>query len=146
LFNQALAQRLNEGLLNTVLSGDVMEVVASGGKFIAEDVDREQSRLNAGEISITGPMFGVKMIAPSGVPAEREAKLLHDSGLRIEDFGQYAQLLSGTRRPYIIRPADLVITVAESGIRAEFTLPAGTYATVLLRELMKPPEEPERQD
>ena len=142
LFNHALAARLADGILNKVLAGDVMEVVASGGKFIAEDVNAEQPRYDAGEIAVTGPMFGLKMREPLGVPQQREAELLAWSGLGPEHFAKYLNLMSGTRRPYIIRPGQLEITPETSGLRFAFSLPSGVYATTLLREFMKTDEMP----
>lgn len=138
LFNKSLAARLIDRLLTTVLCGDVIEVIESGGKFVADDVSREQARLDAGEISVTGPMFGMKMLAPRGVPAEREARLLEESGLKLADFANFAQLLPGARRSFVIRPEGLSVSAADGGVRLEFSLPSGTYATILLRELMKP--------
>ena len=67
LFNRVLAERLNDRLLDTVLAGDVMEVTASGGKFVAEDPDAEQPRCDARETVVTGPMFGPKMKQSTGV-------------------------------------------------------------------------------
>lgn len=142
LFNHALAERLADGILNKVLAGDVMEVVASGGKFIAEDVAAEQPRYDAGEIAVTGPMFGLKMREPSGVPQQREADLLAWSGLGPEHFAKYLNLMSGTRRPYVIRPGQLEITPVTDGLRFAFSLPSGVYATTLLREFMKTDEMP----
>ncbi|MBM4075546.1 MAG: tRNA pseudouridine(13) synthase TruD, partial [Planctomycetes bacterium] len=75
LFNRTLADRMNDGLFSSVLSGDVMEVVASGGKFIVEDVAAEQPRYDAGETVVTGPIFGIKMKEPRGVPFDRELKV-----------------------------------------------------------------------
>ena len=137
LFNQALALRLRDGLLHTVLDGDVLEVIESGGKFVGEDAVAEQIRLNQGELAVTGPMFGVKMLRPRGVPAERESRLLGESGLTLNDFEKYAQLLSGARRSFLIRPSDLKTTEVEAGIQFEFALPSGVYATTLLREFLK---------
>ena len=80
-----------------------MEVIESGGKFVVDDVGREQvSTGRAGELSVTGPMFGVKMLTPSGEPAERETRLLNDSRLKLDDFAKFAQLLSGApvRTPF----------------------------------------------
>lgn len=142
LFNHALADRLADGLLNRVLAGDVMEVVASGGKFIAENIAAEQPRYDAGEIAVTGPMFGLKMREPGGVPHQREADLLAWSGLGPEHFAKYLNLMSGTRRPYVIRPGDLQITPEPGGLRFAFGLPSGVYATTLLREFMKTDELP----
>ncbi len=142
LFNRALARRLTDGLLNKVLQGDVMEVVASGGKFIAEDVAAEQPRYDAGEIAVTGPMYGLKMREPTGAPAQREASLLEKSGLGPEHFAKYLNLMTGTRRAYVIRPGDLTVNQDPAGLRFEFTLPSGVYATTLLREFMKSEEMP----
>lgn len=137
LFNRALACRLADGLLNRVLAGDVMEVVASGGKFIAEDVAAEQPRYDAGETAVTGPMFGLKMREPLGVPAERESGLLAKSGLGPEHFAKYLNLMTGTRRAYVIRPGELAATEEADGLRFQFSLPSGVYATALLREFTK---------
>ena len=137
LFNQSLALRLEAGLLHTVLAGDVLEVTQSGGKFVAEDVAREQDRLDRGEVTVTGPMFGVKMLSPRGVPLEQENKLLDESGLKLDQFQKYSQLLSGARRSFIARPGELRTSQVKQGIQLEFTLPSGVYATTLLRELMK---------
>jgi tRNA pseudouridine13 synthase len=142
LFNRALADRLKAGLLNKVLQGDIMEVVASGGKFIAEDVAAEQPRYDAGEIAVTGPMFGLKMREPTGVAQKREADLLAWSGLGPEHFAKYLNLMMGTRRSYVIRPGDLQVTPDPDGLRFAFALPSGVYATTLLREFMKSDDMP----
>ena len=137
LFNEVLAERIRDGLLQTVLNGDVMEVSESGGKFVVEDAAVEQPRCDAGEIVPTGPMFGPKMRAPNGVPAEREARVLQRHELTPEQFGNFSQLLNGTRRALAIRPADLVIAEEPEGLRFNFTLPSGVYATTLLREFLR---------
>ncbi|HUQ71184.1 MAG TPA: tRNA pseudouridine(13) synthase TruD [Planctomycetaceae bacterium] len=135
LFNQALTRRIADGLLHTVLAGDVMEVVASGGKFTAEDAAVEQPRRDAGETAITGPLFGPKMRLPTGAVAEREQQLLEQSGLTMDSFRAFPDLLSGTRRPYAIRPGELSLKADPDGVRLDFTLPPGVYATTLLGAL-----------
>lgn len=135
LFNQTLAARMHEGLLDTVLQGDVMEVVASGGKFVVEDAAADQARFDAYEVVTTGPMFGPKMRQPTHAPAVREAAILAEAGLTAESFHGFGDELSGTRRPYVIRPGDLQCHMEDSTtLRLQFTLPAGVYATTLLRE------------
>lgn len=137
LFNRALAERMEEGLLERVLLGDVMQVVASGGPFVVEDIEREQQRFAAREIVISGPMFGPKMKQPAGDVARREARLLERAGIRSEEFSRFSNLTPGTRRPYLIWPGDLNVSQEPDGIRLEFTLPSGAYATVVLREFQK---------
>lgn len=137
LFNQALAQRMGDGLIHQVFAGDVMQVVASGGPFVVEDPAREQARFEARETVISGPMFGPKMKQPSGEVALREARLLERAGLSAGQFERFANLTPGTRRAYLVWPSDLVVTEEPEGVRLEFVLPSGSYATIVLREFQK---------
>jgi tRNA pseudouridine13 synthase len=45
--------------------------------------------------------------------------------------------MSGARRSLRIVPADFSLAAEADGLRLRFTLPRGSYATVLLAELMK---------
>lgn len=137
LFNQALAARLAAGTAHAVLPGDVMQVVASGGPFVAEDLEREQARLLAREIVVSGPIFGPKMRQAVGEVGQSEAALLDRSGLSIDAFSRYPNLTPGTRRPYLVWLDELEITQEPDGLRLAFTLPSGSYATVVLREFQK---------
>ncbi len=137
LFNAALVQRMHDDLLHRVLPGDVMQVVESRGPFVVEDVAAEQPRLDAGEIALTGPMFGPKMRQPTGAARDRELQVLNQFGLDEAAFTRFPKLTTGTRRPYLIRPEDLRVEPDTNGLRFHFTLPAGVYATTLLREFMK---------
>jgi len=136
LFNRVLAARLANNTISTVLTGDVMEVVASGGKFHAEDPTVEQPRCDANETVITGPMFGPKMKQPTGAAAELESQILAESGLTADQFRSFGDILSGTRRPLVIRPGELSVAEEPNGLRFEFTLPSGVYATTLLAEIL----------
>ncbi|MGH7128611.1 MAG: tRNA pseudouridine(13) synthase TruD, partial [Planctomycetaceae bacterium] len=136
LFNRALAARIEDGLIECVLAGDVMQVVASGGLFLADDVPREQERFDRGETITTGPIFGVKMRRPAGEPLEREERLLNDCGMDHHCFGRFKRLMPGTRRAYVVRPEGLEIRPEADGLRFRFSLPSGSYATLLLREFL----------
>ena len=140
LFNRCLAARIDDGLVGRVLPGDVMQVVASGGLFLAQDVPTEQARLQEGETAITGPIFGPRMKRAEGEPAERESRVLKEASLTIDRFAAFGRLARGTRRPYTVRPGELQVLPEEEGVRFRFTLPPGVYATSLLREFMKTPD------
>lgn len=137
LFNEALAERIRDALCSTVLPGDVMRVTRSGGLFVAEDPAVEQPRLDAGEIAITGPMFGPKMRQPKDEAEGRETKLLESHGIASSDWSRFRKLTPGTRRAYCVIPRNMEIEPHADGLRFRFALPAGSYATVLLREFMK---------
>ncbi len=137
LFNECLARRMADGLLRTVLPGDVMAKWPFGGMFVAEDVAAEQARFDARETVHAGPMYGRKTFAARAAAAAREAQILHDAGLTPQSLHGFGKLLQGTRRHNLIYPDDLTATVEPDGVRVCVTLPAGSYATVLLREITK---------
>ncbi len=137
LFNHALAQRFRDGLLRQVLPGDVMCKAPFGGMFVAVDVEEEQRRFDAREIVTAGPIFGRKMFATAGQAAQREQSALSAFDLTPISFNGFGKLLQGTRRHNLIYIENLAADVEPDGLRLTFTLPAGCYATVLLRELMK---------
>jgi tRNA pseudouridine13 synthase len=125
-------------LLRRVLPGDVMAKWPFGGMFTVEDREREQVRCDAREIVPAGPMFGKKMHpAARGEAAEREEQVLKDAELTRAAFQGFGKLLSGTRRYCVIYIDDLDAQVESEGVRLSFSLPAGSYATVLLRELTR---------
>jgi tRNA pseudouridine13 synthase len=140
LFNHYLGRRLADGLLRRVLPGDVMAKWPFGGMFVAEDVGREQARFDARETVHAGPMFGRKTFAAAGEAAAREAAVLQDAGISAEAFRRFGKLLQGTRRHNLVYVDDLAAADEAEGVRLTFTLPAGSYATVLLAELMKAPD------
>ncbi|MDB5309613.1 MAG: truD 1 [Gemmataceae bacterium] len=137
LFNDYLARRLRDGLFRTVLDGDVMAKWPAGGMFVTRDVPAEQARFDAKEIVPAGPMFGKKTYPAEGAAAEREAAVLRDNGLSLNSFGGFGKLVLGTRRHNMVYLDDLTAAWEPEGLRLGFTLPAGSYATVLLREVMK---------
>jgi len=137
LFNDYLALRLVDGLSREVIPGDVLMKWPGGGIFIAEDVPTEQKRFDDRETVTGGPMYGARMYPAKGLAAEREAAVLRDNDLTIDAFSGFGKLMSGTRRHNLIYIDDLNAEWESEGLRLTFTLPAGCYATVLLKEVMK---------
>jgi tRNA pseudouridine13 synthase len=137
LFNQVLAKRLADQLMDLVLLGDVMQVVSSGGIFVVEDQSAEEARFLAGETVTTGPLFGPKMRTPGTEVDRMEQAVLDAAGLSREHFRKFSKLTPGGRRAFLVRPMNLEIRPDQEGLRLEFALPSGAYATMLLREFQK---------
>ena len=137
LFNRYLGRRLHDGLLRIVLAGEVMAKWPFGGMFVAQDVVAEQARFDARETVTAGPIFGRKTFASAATAAEREAAILRDAGVNLAAFNGFGKLVQGTRRHNLVYVDDLEAVAELEGLRFSFTLPAGSYATVLLRELTK---------
>jgi tRNA pseudouridine13 synthase len=137
LFNSVLARRISDGRLHSVLAGDVMQVVASGGLFVVSDPAIEQQRFDARETVPTGPMFGPKMLSAEGRTGEVDAAVLAAWNIQAADFDRFPKFTSGTRRPLLAWPAAFHVSVDADVVQLDFELPSGTYATSLLREFMK---------
>jgi tRNA pseudouridine13 synthase len=140
LFNQTVALRI--GSLDRVLAGDLAEKHENGAVFRVEDPAAEQPRCDAFEISPTGPLIGYRMTLPHGQTLEMEQSIFAAHGLMPADFrvaGRHK--VKGARRSLRVRPAEVQLSggVDEHGpyITVVFTLPAGSFATMFLRELMK---------
>lgn len=145
VFNEALARRSLP--LDAVEEGDIAQVVASGGLFRVEDVAREAPRAARFEISATGPIFaagaGGRDPEPTGAPAARERAALAACGLDGERLARPPPGLrvAGGRRSLRAPVADAACEWEAGLLRLRFSLPAGSYATVLLEELVGPVDD-----
>ncbi len=146
LFNLYLARRMRDGLLRRVLPGDVMAKWPFGGMFLARDVTVEQERFDRREIVSAGPMFGRKTYPSADEAERREAATLAEAGLSRDSFHGFGKLMQGTRRHNLVYVDDLAATPEAEGVRCSFTLPAGSYATVLLRELTRSEDGGEQEE
>jgi len=142
LFNQTLAKRVEANTMDRLLNGDLAMKHENGACFAVEDASKEQPRADAFEISPTGPMVGYRMTLPQGEPLRIEEEVFAGAGLTKESFRQPGrEHAKGDRRALRVQPKETELAggADEHGphITVAFTLPAGAYATVLLRELMK---------
>ena len=88
LFNLWLGRRLQNGLFDLILPGDVAKKTQTGGLFTVEDPDEDQKRFDAGEITYTGPIFGSKMPLAKGRAGSMENEILEAEGLDLEQLGK----------------------------------------------------------
>jgi tRNA pseudouridine13 synthase len=140
VFNDVVAHRIQE--LDKLLDGDLAYKHENGACFTVESAAMEQPRADAWEISPTGPLVGYRMSLPHGRELELEQAALAEVGLKPEDFRKAGKhKVKGARRPLRVRPSEIQLEggVDEHGaqITVAFTMPAGSYATMFLRELMK---------
>jgi tRNA pseudouridine13 synthase len=134
LFNRLLAQRIQT--FDRLEPGDVAFIHASGGAFVVQDPAAEQARADRFEISPSGPLFGSKLLQAEGLPGQREAAVLAESGLSLAEFRLPGAKLKGARRPFRVPLADMQVSW-DDGLVLQFQLPPGSYATGVLREVMK---------
>lgn len=140
LFNQVLAARLPTGL-GQLWDGDLAWVHASEAVFRVESAATEQPRVDALEISPTGPVLGYRTSEPTGPAGELESRVLAAAGAARDAFRQNWVRAKGNRRPlrFPVTDAHIALGADPAGdyLELRFTLPRGCYATAVLRELFR---------
>ncbi len=148
LFNALVAMRLRHGgeaPLTLPLCGDRVVLHRNGASFVAasEDLAELRARAQRGELSPSAPLFGSRTECSGGLAGHWEAALLAAEGLTLQSFrkGGKRDATPGAHRPVRVLPADLRWEALRDGgedcLALDFTLPAGAFATSILRELMK---------
>lgn len=147
-FNAVLASRLERQDVHSPKVGDVLKKRDSGGIFCLKphDYDDVVARVSGGELVITGPLYGPKMMRSEQEIAALEQAALEALGLQGDEFSLYDRLTPGERRPLLVWPEqlqwELVYEPSSEGAEPErvlwlkFFLPAGSYATILVREVL----------
>ena len=142
LFNRYLSARLDLGRQQLLL-GEVVRLEGAGAMFRVEDVAAEQPRLAKRDLHLTGPMIGPKMRPAAGHGLELEQRVTAELGLTEELLNLLGRQAPGARRDLFAPLNDLSIESvtgrAEPALRLSFTLPAGGYATEVLRQLTHEP-------
>ena len=138
LFNRCLGARLSDGLFDRAIAGDVMRKRATGGLFVSEDPGADDGRVRTGEIDPTGPLPGHSSFAARADAAAREAAVLAEAGIDPDSFAVGGGEMEGARRPYRVPIEDLRVEVAApDALAISFSLPKGSYAACVLREITK---------
>ena len=135
LFNEVLAYRVENDSWDTYVSGDILGFHDNNSLILGECDNTLQQRLLAGEISVTGPLWGRGQLKS----AEHCQQLEHDV------CGKFPELCDGVekagmeqeRRVLRAFPENLQWHwVALNTLKLSFQLSKGCFATSVLRELM----------
>lgn len=110
-----------------LINGDIMEHYPKGKLFELDESEHDFTRFNERDISVTGLLCG--------------KKVKHSLGLAHEIEKNYDDEIDedGARRFAWIYPTDIEgrFNAVEAQYELNFTLPKGTYATVLIEEIAK---------
>jgi tRNA pseudouridine13 synthase len=136
LFNVVLSRRVAEGSWNRALPGDVLQLQGSHSHFLAATVDAElQQRIADQDVHPTGPLHGSGSVPVEGESLALEAEVL--AGYPEWLAGLEAAGLKQERRALRLIVAELAWRQSTADVlQLEFSLPAGAYATSVLRELL----------
>ncbi|WP_332898212.1 tRNA pseudouridine(13) synthase TruD [Haladaptatus sp. CMSO5] len=147
LFNKILSERLARGIpFDTAVAGDVVCFADTNapGDLVLPDTDREQAvtkkrvdtinrHCERGRAFVTAPLIGTETEFADGEPGDIAREVLDAENLTREDFDLPGEFHSkGTRRAILLQTG---LDVTDTTFT--FSLPKGSYATVLLREYLK---------
>ncbi len=136
LFNHILATRIEQNSWQTGLNGDVFMLDGSRSCFACEIIDEDiRNRLTQNLLHATGALVGKGETRVSASAFEIEQKIIETySELKT---GLVAFGVESDRRALRVNVANLIWEFSnENTLKLHFNLPAGSYATALLRELI----------
>lgn len=139
IFNSVLAARVERGAWDTPLDGEIWSLAGSRSWFGPEPfTDILAERLARADIHPSGPLWG-----QGEPPSQGEAGALErELGAANDDLvaGLVAARMDQERRPLRLLPKDLRWHWQDDdALELSFELPAGAYATVVVRELASSP-------
>lgn len=136
LFNQQVSQRVQQGWFARVQSGAVVQLDGSGSVFHVPEVTAEiDARLAQGDIHPTALLPGVgKAMESAAALASQEAWLApYQAWVQaLVDFNMHLE-----RRSVRLLPKHLSFRSEGDTLELSFALPAGSFATAVLRELVQ---------
>lgn len=137
LFNRVLAARVADGSWNSALAGEALQLQGRSACFVAENIDDElQRRLQQLEVHPTGPLCGAGEPLARDLAARYEQEVLASCAHWIEALAR--QRLDAARRALRVVAQELSCEFEPGGDPVlSFFLPAGAYATSLLREVVR---------
>lgn len=133
IFNLIVAKRIELGLAQQVLNGDILQLNGSHSWFVvdeSEDLAQLQQRLAQQDVLLTAPLIGEE--EKSAVDFENEIFAQHQALFAL----MRQERMKAARRPILMQPQQFQWQFEPNGLRLQFALPAGSYATALIRELV----------
>ncbi|MEK8090620.1 tRNA pseudouridine(13) synthase TruD [Thermithiobacillus plumbiphilus] len=147
LFNAVLEARIRAGNWDQILPGELVMLEGSRSMFLATPEELPELNRRAADLDVhpSGPLCGRGGLQAVGLATSIETEALA-AWQGPEPFARdglewAAQLskqgLDAARRPLRALASDLRMETSPAGIWLAFQLPAGSYATSLLRELLQ---------
>ena len=133
MFNLIVSKRMELDLAQQILVGDVLQLNGSHSWFVvdeSEDLAQLQQRLAQQDVLLTAPLIGEE--EKSAVDFENEIFAQHQALFDL----MRQERMKAARRAILMQPQHFQWQFEPNGLRLQFALPAGSYATALIRELV----------
>ncbi len=139
MFNQVLSARIEQNLTREVMLGDCLQAAGDERTFIAETITPElQQQVMQGEVAITGPLLGDNALPTTADAQAFELAIVEQEPALVALVRD--NRMRHDRRPLLLLPQDMQWQFDDNGVILSFALPAGSFATSVVRELIMPLE------
>lgn len=139
IFNYFVSTRLQQATCQQVQQGDILQLVGSNSWFVVtanEDLAELQQRLLQADVVLTAPLIGEDV---QNLTEFEQQNLLAEHQALLHLMQQ--QRVKTARRAMLVVPQDFTWQFEPQGLRLKFYLPAGSYATAVVRELVNIEED-----
>ena len=135
LFNRVLSQRVEQGNWSVAIRGDILTRRDARGALVVEQIrDEINTAVARGELIPSGPLWGRGRVVAQAEAGMIEKAVLAGCELLMGGLEQAGMRLE--RRSFRLQPQGMHWQWLDSAtLRIHFTLPAGSYATMVIREL-----------
>ncbi len=140
IFNKVIDQRIQQGCFDKVAIGDVMMLAGTQSVFQLDKLDESiTKRYIEKDIDITAPMWGAGELMTSDAPLALEKNVADDLQELCQGLPRFGLKQERRRIRLSISDTDIEVVPEQDGtntVKVSFFLPAGCYATTILRELI----------
>jgi len=136
LFNLVLSERVGQGNWNRAVPGDVMMLDGTHSVFVADEIDEDiERRVRDHDLHPSGPLWGTDGMRPRHAAEQCEQEALRDCREICHALEEAGLVMA--RRSFRLKVKELSWDLpARDVLQIRFELPAGAYATTVLREVI----------
>lgn len=143
IFNHIISERIKQQNFDTLLSGDVLMLAGTQSVFLAEEIDESlKTRLLNHDLDITAPMWGAGELMTSLDALALEQDVAKNQQALCQGLPRFGLKQERRRIRLVVKEPE--INIKDDMVTLSFFLPAGAYATTIMRELINYTDMTER--
>jgi len=140
IFNGVINERINQQCFDQVAVGDVLMLAGTQSVFHLDEIDETiKQRFIDKDVDITAPMWGAGQLMTSEGPLTLEQDVAQKNDEFCQGLPRFGLKQERRRIRLNISDTDIELMSGQEGsnaVKISFFLPAGCYATTVLRELL----------
>mgnify|MGYP003384429322 CR=1 FL=1 len=144
IFNSIISERIQQNTFSALQKGDVMMLAGTQSVFHLDEVDEAiEQRFLDKDVDITATMWGAGELMTSSKPKELEQAISEQHNEFSQGLPRFGLKQERRRIRLTVQEPDIEVLANDPqnesllpSVKICFTLPAGSYATTVLRELV----------